>query len=75
MRAAWETVSQRQAYALAASGGALIVAITVLYFIELNARIDVAVHTAKQSAHNLAEVLAEHTGPNFRSARTRFAPR
>jgi hypothetical protein len=58
-------VSERQAYALAAFGGVLIVAITVLYFIQLNTRIDAAISSAKQSAHNLAEVLAEHTARTF----------
>ncbi len=65
IRAARETISQRQAHALATFGGALIVAITVLYFIQLNTRIDAAIHAAKQSAQNLAEVLAEHTARTF----------
>jgi hypothetical protein len=56
---------QYQAYALAAFGGALIVTIVALYAIQLGVRIDDAVSGAKQSAQNLAGVLAEHTARTF----------
>lgn len=57
--------SRRQAYALAIFGGALIGVIAILYVTQLLVRIDAAVSSAKQSAQNLAEILAEHTARTF----------
>lgn len=57
--------AQRHAYALAAFGGILIIAIVILYGVQLNTRFNAAISGAKQSAQNLAEVLAEHTARTF----------
>lgn len=57
--------SERQAYGLAIFGGVLIAVILVLYATQLLVRIDAAVASAKQSAENLAEILAEHTARTF----------
>jgi PAS domain-containing protein len=57
--------SQRQAYSLAVFGSALIVLIIALYAIQLILRTEAAVTNAKQSAYNLAGVLAEHTARTF----------
>ena len=65
IHALWRRISERQAYALAAFGGVLVLAIAVLYVLQLNTRIDAAVSGAKLSAQNLAEVLAEHTARTF----------
>ena len=65
LRVARADGSRRQAYALAAFGGGLILTIAVLYFIQLFVRIDAAVSGAKESAQNLAELLAEHTARTF----------
>lgn len=65
IRSPWKTISQRQAYALAIFGAVLVLAITILYAVQLNTRLDAAISGAKQSAQNLAEVLAEHTARTF----------
>jgi PAS domain S-box-containing protein len=57
--------SERQAYGLAIFGGALIFVVIVLYVIQLFVRIDATVVSAKQSAQNLADILAEHTARTF----------
>ena len=51
----------RQSYALATFGIVLIVAIAAIYAALVSMRLDAAVAGAKQSAQNLAEVLAQHT--------------
>jgi PAS domain S-box-containing protein len=57
--------SERQAYGLAIFGGVLIAVIIILYVAQLFVRIDAAVADAKQSAQNLADILAEHTARTF----------
>jgi signal transduction histidine kinase/CheY-like chemotaxis protein/HPt (histidine-containing phosphotransfer) domain-containing protein len=57
--------SQRHVIALAGFGAAIIGAVLGLYLWQLMLRIDAAVGTAGKAAHNLAEVLAEHTARTF----------
>lgn len=57
--------SDRQAYGLAIFGGVLITVMIVLYAAQLFVRIDAAEADAKQSAQNLADILAEHTARTF----------
>jgi PAS domain S-box-containing protein len=64
-RVIYRNPALRQAYALAAFGVILIVAIVALYAIQLNVRLDAAINEAKRSSQNLAEVLAEHTARTF----------
>jgi signal transduction histidine kinase/DNA-binding NarL/FixJ family response regulator len=65
IRSAWRTRQQRRAFALALVGGGSVAVYAFLYVVQLNFRIDSAVTNAKQSAQNLADVLAEHTARTF----------